>query len=417
MEVSAVRLVIPILSPLQFFLKTRIRLRRLPLKTKQGIIFILFVSGGALSRGSNDPGMNITFVLPFIEKTGGVLVVFEHALQLQKLGHTVRIYHPLIPYSDHFFAVPKWKRLYAMMRYGASTWRKRKNPAPWFPGHPELTLAPLIRGMYLPPADVVLATAWPTAYSVARLPASRGRKFYFIQHYETWTGNIPAIDRSFPLLGDGLITIAPWLTDLMKKKFGLNVAGEVHNGIDLGRFSPPESKPEDHIAILMMFHTAIYKGTGDGMAVLRRIREKYPDVRIRLFGQYEMEASEDGFEYHLHPEPDQLVELYRSSHIFLSPSLAEGWHLPPMEAMACGCAVVATRVGCIPVLDEGDNMITAEPGDVDALCQGIEALLMTPGRLRDISNKGLKTISRFTWPEKSSELAKILSNPVSPVAP
>lgn len=369
--------------------------------------FLLSGPVGSRKGRSVETGMNITFVLPFIEKTGGVLVVFEHALQLQKLGHTVRIYHPLVPYTDHFFAVPRWKRFYARVRYALRTWGRRRNPAPWFPAHPELTLVPAISGRYLPDADVVIATAWPTSYSVARLPTAKGRKFYFIQHYETWTGNIPAIDASFSL-GLGLITIAPWLTELMMNKFGQRIAGEVHNGIDMARFSPPEKKPDGEISVLMMFHTAAYKGTEDGIRVLRRIREKYPSIRVRLFGQYPLTDSAKAFEYHLNPTPHELVELYRSSHIFLSPSHAEGWHLPPMEAMACGCAVVATKVGCIPVLDDGYNMMTAEPGDVESLFRNIESLYLQPGLLEETSAKGLKTISRYTWPKMAAQLESVL---------
>jgi glycosyltransferase involved in cell wall biosynthesis len=102
------------------------------------------------------------------------------------------------------------------------------------------------------------------------------------------------------------------------------------------------------------------------------------------------------------PPPEMLVRLYREADVYLSPSLAEGWHLPPMEAMACGCALVATRVGCIPVLDEGDNMVTASPGDRDGLFAGLDALAREPARLREVARKGRATILRYGWDEKAA---------------
>ena len=44
----------------------------------------------------------------------------------------------------------------------------------------------------------------------------------------------------------------------------------------------------------------------------------------------------------------EIRNIYNSCDVFLSPSWAEGSQAPPMEAMACGCAVLATNVGGIP---------------------------------------------------------------------
>ena len=57
---------------------------------------------------------------------------------------------------------------------------------------------------------------------------------------------------------------------------------------------------------------------------------------------------------------DELVELYRSAAALVFPSLYEGFGLPPLEAMACGCPVAVSRVASLPEVC-GDAAVYFDP--------------------------------------------------------
>src|SRR3546814_17648442 len=67
-----------------------------------------------------------------------------------------------------------------------------------------------------PDADVVIATAWQTAEVVDLLPSSKGRKYYFIQHFEDWTGPAGRVLATWKLPLRKLV-IARWLAEMAEE--------------------------------------------------------------------------------------------------------------------------------------------------------------------------------------------------------
>lgn len=349
--------------------------------------------------------LRVNFALQAIRKSGGVLVVLEYARRLRKAGHDVRVYYPLLTHGVYFNGLPPARRICARVDaflrtlLGARAARRAAGDA-------GVRLVPRISDAFVRDADVTIATAWPTAYDVARLRESTGRKLYFVQGYEVWHGETEKVDASYrlPL---GIVTIAPWLTRLMRERFGREPLAELHNGVDLDFFRPPEGKG-DTPCVLMLYHHQEVKGIPDGLAVLRALRARHPHVRVVMFGMHDFPDKDDFIEYHRDPSREDILRLYQEAHVFLSPSLSEGWGLPAMEAMACGCAVVATRVGCIPVLESEGNVLTAEPGDRETLLAHLEALVRDPGRLREVAAKGRETVLGHGWDAKARAFERVL---------
>jgi len=96
------------------------------------------------------------------------------------------------------------------------------------------------------------------------------------------------------------------------------------------------------------------------------------------------------------PEDERLAALYSGAELFLFPSLYEGWTSPPLEAMACATAVLASNASSIPET-VGNAAVLCDPGDENAWV--IEATrILTDSKLnRDLVERGLARAAEFPW--------------------
>jgi glycosyltransferase involved in cell wall biosynthesis len=93
---------------------------------------------------------------------------------------------------------------------------------------------------------------------------------------------------------------------------------------------------------------------------------------------------------------DELVGLYRAADCFVYPSRYEGFGLPPLEAMACGTAVVSSNRTSLPEV-VGDAALLVDPDDVDAIERALSELLSSR-ELRDkLVERGRRRAAEFSW--------------------
>jgi len=351
--------------------------------------------------------LRISFIIPFTGMTGGIAVVLEYCRQLTAMGHEVSLFYPLAPYSQFLHPRPLWKKVIICAKQSLSNLIRFRRAVPLFSESIPVKPVPWISDIFIPQADAVIATAWPTAYDVARLSPEKGRKFYFVQHYEIWSGRADKVDDSYRLPLN-IITIAPWLTELMKSKFNRNDITEIHNGIRLDKFYPPADKDFNRASILLMAHDLEWKGTKDAIDALTIVKERYPLVPVKMFGMRARPDVPFDFEYHQDPPYEKLLSLYQGATIFIFPSHREGWGLTPIEAMACKCALVATNVGCIPTLNNGKNMILAEIKNPSSIADGIIKLLDDKTLAERIAEEGLKSVQVMDWAKSVEKLIAVI---------
>ena len=354
--------------------------------------------------------MKIKFVLPgyFDFPIGGHAVVYHYANYLARKDHDVEVVlaKQFIPDTGPVLSMRSMKRrLWPMVtRY------KNRPLISWFDLDPRVRFR-LVHHWHdrvLRGADVVVATAWQTANAVARAKPSAARAFYLMQHYETWAGPKAEVDATFGL-GLHVIAISQWLVNTAKS-LGSKDITHIPNGLDHSRFrvTAPIDRPA---GILTLNHDAAFKGVPDALAVLERVHREFPEVPVRMFGLPKRDsAMPEWIEYFRNPAPDELVKLYNAASIYLSASLAEGWALPPAEAMACGCLFVGTdNGGCREFAEHGRTALLSIPGDREALYNNLHHALADPESTNSIRNLGTQEIAGFNWQASGESLDRLFN--------
>ncbi len=343
------------------------------------------------------------FVLPFLptKPVGGVKNLFQFANRLAARGHQIVILCAVKrPFKRQ--RTPVWIRL-LFNRIGI---RKIK----WFEldASVKVVVVPEITDQYVPDADATLSTWWQMAYTLPALAKSKGNKVNFIQDYEVWTGQCDKVHDSYTLPVKHVV-IAKYLQELVLNYSGLKPT-LVNTPIDLQKFflkRPIEAR--DAASVLMMYSEEPRKGSMFGVAALQKVKAKVPGLRVTFFSVYERPASLPAW-YNFYRKPDNLLDLFNDHAIFLAPSLGEGWALPPAEAMACGCAVVCTRIGGHQdYAFHGETAWLVPAENVDETANALVTLIQDEKLRHRIAVNGKKIITEsFTWDTAVEHLESIL---------
>ena len=91
-----------------------------------------------------------------------------------------------------------------------------------------------------------------------------------------------------------------------------------------------------------------------------------------------------------------LVALYNGADVFVYPSRYEGFGLPLLEAMACGCPVVTTTGGSLPEV-AGDAALLCDPDDIETMAAHIESATTDPAVRGQLIDCGRRRTAEFTW--------------------
>jgi glycosyltransferase involved in cell wall biosynthesis len=341
--------------------------------------------------------MRITFVLPGVvaEPSGGAKIVYEYANRLAGLGHTVSVMHPRT-----------WEPLHGSVQYLKSlVWplyvkATIGSAIPWMAVNPTVNqlLVPDLRPRYFPEADAVIATFFRTAPPVNDLPLSRGRKFYFIQHYEDWAGPREEVDATWRLPMHKIV-ISRWLQDISNSFGHGENTTHIPNAMDLEAFHITQPIDSRSKRIVMLASANPFKGTREGLEVLALVRKRIPEVQAVCFGTAKRDTSiPDWIEYRELPGTKDLRDIYNSGSVFLQPSQAEGWGLTSTEAMACGCALVSTdNGGSRDFAHDGTTALVTPVGDVRAMASAIQTLMEDEILRQKLAAAGHDYVQRYSW--------------------
>lgn len=97
---------------------------------------------------------------------------------------------------------------------------------------------------------------------------------------------------------------------------------------------------------------------------------------------------------------------YQAADLFVFPSSYEGFGIPPLEAMACGCPVIATNATSLPEV-VGDAGILFTPDDKTQIVENMTKILENPAYARFLSEKGVIRSKMFSWENSAAKMEKV----------
>ena len=103
---------------------------------------------------------------------------------------------------------------------------------------------------------------------------------------------------------------------------------------------------------------------------------------------------------------DALVTLYNESRLCILPSVYEGFGLPVLEAQACGCPMLCSSIGVLSEIG-AQGALYCDPEDIESIAEAIKRLLGCGTLQKELIQKGLKNIERFSWEKTAREYVEI----------
>ena len=214
----------------------------------------------------------------------------------------------------------------------------------------------------------------------------------------------------------------------------------VHNGAELTPFrdpSPGTLRAElgltpDQPLVIVLGRLAANKGQRFLVEAAPAILARFPTTHFVFAGNPEGRGDIEARIRALNLEPhvsllgfrSDVVNLLRSSDVFVLPSLAEGFSLSIIEALAAGLPVVATRVGgAAEIIDEGRNGFLVPPADAPALSEAVIRVLgLTPEEREGVRRAARETAQRFSFEATARGVLAVYrravpTHPESPPAP
>jgi glycosyltransferase involved in cell wall biosynthesis len=323
--------------------------------------------------------LRIVYVLQDTGVAGGHRVIFEQMNRLAARGHEVELFS--------LATSPKWFRLEVPVRTFAS-------------------LEALSEALSAEEA-IKVATWWETGELVWRASLLRGVPVFLAQDLETsyYEGDgeataalkarvLASYRKEFHFLTD-----ATW-TQRQLRELGLE-ARVVAPGIDARTFRPAGGPPEPGVVLSLGRSHALKNAD----LLFRAFAQLGDRAALWLFGVEPHVGREAGARYFYCPSDAQVAGLYQRASVFALTSIHEGFGLPILEAMACGCPVVCTDAdGNMDFCRDGENCLIVPKDDERALARTLERLLGDRDLRERLRQGGLATTGRYTWDAATDRL-------------
>lgn len=344
--------------------------------------------------------MKITFIAPSLNLSGGLRVISIYANLLAEKGHQVTVVAPNQ-------RQPNLKeKLKSYIGWRGFAFKNNFDPSHFDNSPINLILLDSFRPVNekdVPDGDIVIATYWNTSEWVANLPSCKGKKIYFIQHYEihSW---LP-VERVEATLRQPFkkIVVARWIADILESEYDQKNITVVPNGVDTNQFHASTRDKQLVTTVGVMYSSKSFKGFDIALEAINIAKKFIPELELIMFGSEQPSPETpmpDGVQYFFRPNQETLRTLYNRCDAWLFSSRFEGFGLPILEAMACRTPVIGTRSGAAPDLINQKNGFLVDIDDAAAIANAIVEISVMPNeKWRKLSQNAYETSLTHTWNE------------------
>jgi glycosyltransferase involved in cell wall biosynthesis len=166
----------------------------------------------------------------------------------------------------------------------------------------------------------------------------------------------------------------------------------IHLAVDHDAFTPSDKVSRGRY-LLYPARPWAHKNHARLYEAFAQLRAARPELRLVLTGEGDFGSLPAGVEARGRVSRAELVELYRGAGALVFPSLYEGFGMPVLEAMACGCPVACSNATSLPEV-AGDAARLFDPRSVDEIVAAVDYVLDDPAPW---IARGLARAKRFTW--------------------
>lgn len=216
---------------------------------------------------------------------------------------------------------------------------------------------------------------------------------------------------------DMVVALSQDWKDKFDQTFGLTNCVVLENGINMERLIPAITDPEKYQnSFVTLGRLGKRKGTYDLVEAVEIAVKTVPDIKVYLAGDGDVEQIKQLVQKKKLTENidvvgwanfDKKLDLLKHVSTVVLPSYNEGLPMSVLEGMACGKAIVSTKVGAIPEVIKSENGILIDAGDIETLADALVRCAMDLEMITEMSNNNyIKIQNEYSMSVMHSLLAR-----------